>query len=100
MKRLHLIILSALWSTDQWIDHFSSSIENWYVDAALFELDSSQNLHLNAQAVANNNFFCNSINGDHRKAATIAQYIIYLEAINDGGKIVKTKKTCVLGGHI
>ena len=87
MKRLHLIILSALWSMDQWIDDFSSSIENWYVDAALFELDSNQNLHLNAQAVANSNFFCNGFNGDNRRVANIAQYIIYPKLLTMVGKL-------------
>ena len=44
-------------------------------------------------------FFWNGIDDDGRKA-TIGRYIIYLKAINDSGKIVKTKKTCVLGGRL
>lgn len=44
-------------------------------------------------------FFWDGIDDNGRKAP-IGRYIIYLEAINDSGKIVKAKKTCVLGGHL
>ena len=99
MKRLLLIMHCPLWSMAQWTDNFSSNLTNWQGDTALFEIDSTQQLQLNAPAVANSAFLWNGIDDDGRKAA-IGRYIIYLEAINDSGKIVKAKKSCVLGGRL
>lgn len=56
MKRLLLIMLCPLWSMAQWTDNFSSKLTNWLGDTALFEIDSTQQLQLNAPAVANSAF--------------------------------------------
>lgn len=56
MKRLLLIMICPLLCMAQWTEDFSSSLENWYGDTALFEIDSTHLLHLNAPAAANSSF--------------------------------------------
>ena len=77
MKQLLLIMICPLLSMAQWTEDFSSSLENWYGDTALFEIDSTHLLHLNAPAAANSSFLWRNseyvFNGEWLHSGSVAK---------------------------
>jgi len=56
MKRLIFTMLCPLTLLAQWSDNFSTDLSNWTGDTAFFEIDTINQLHLNAPAVANTTY--------------------------------------------
>lgn len=56
MKRLLFTMLCPLTLLAQWSDNFSTDLSNWTGDTAFFEIDTINQLHLNAPAVANTTY--------------------------------------------
>lgn len=73
---------------------YAGSIDIYDQNGLLFKL-LQNNILLGSEEV----FFWNGFS-DKRYKAPIGRYILLLEAINNQGKIVKTKKTYLLGGRL
>lgn len=76
--------------------------ENGY--AGSVHIFNAQGIHINTIANnvlfgTNNTFYWDGLNSQGLKAP-IGRYIVLLSAFNTNGKIVNTKKTCVLGGQL
>ena len=56
MKPLLFRMLCPLTLLAQWSDNFSTDLSNWTGDTAFFEIDTINQLHLNAPAVANTTY--------------------------------------------
>jgi hypothetical protein len=73
---------------------FSGSLQVFSTQGVLV-----QQLANNVLFGKSNTFYWDGLTEKGAKAP-IGRYIIYLEAFNAQGKIVKAKKTCVLGGRL